>query len=272
MASSFVLPPVIGSASLSCGRASLRNPQGALAAGKGFGKPSETSNGSSKSSPAPILTVPFEYVKIGPLKMFLSLWVMGQEDWSGNEIAAGQIAAVHDATQGSLLISLSEGADAGLEVSRSRDGPLQYRLQEALLMHRLLDDEIAAGQIAAVHDATQGSLLISLSEGADAGLEVSRSRDGPLQYRLQEALLMHRLLDELEDIMGDSSIADDTRVFKLAQQAPSTRFEARSQLGLRDPVGIKVDLWILSVAEHCCVLSCSGLGVEPRNERTWDQG
>eukprot|EP00961_Rhodomonas_salina_P182466 2463175-Rhodomonas_salina.1 len=56
---------------------------------------------------------------------------MGQEDWTGNEVQSGVISAVrcqpparllgvHDATQGSVQISLADGSDASLSVSRSK--------------------------------------------------------------------------------------------------------------------------------------------------------
>jgi len=91
----------------------------------------------------PVMYLPLKSVKVGALRMFLSIWTMAREDWKGSQGDDGTlVAATPDGAGGALIEIKDENQEGGaaIVVWRVEGGTLAYRLKESLLMHALLDE------------------------------------------------------------------------------------------------------------------------------------
>ena len=117
-----------------------------------------------------VVKLDFHDLKLSPLRTFLKFWMIGQDGWQFDE----------NADSGSISLLHRQSSTGGCGVS------FQFALEEA---------------------TARGSLI------------VKRLGEATLAYLLQEALLLHRLLDTLEDLDGDSEIPKDRRLFAMADSA-----------------------------------------------------
>jgi hypothetical protein len=185
-----------------------------MESGKGFAKREPAGKPQGVSNPAgaeeAVMWVPLKSVKSGALRMFLGFWLMGQNGWSSvGEANDGSLTALY-ADGGRIRISILEDDGTGqgpvLEATRVDDAGLVYQLQEVRLRSLQL-----------------------LRQAARPLLRV-RSRAAQ-RFGATQALLLHSLIDELEEIMNDPSIADNKRVFILRVEGGLRN--ARSKLAAR---------------------------------------
>lgn len=71
----------------------------------------------------------------------MGFWLMGQQGWaSTGQDQDGTTTAVFNGGVGSLKIEIVESGSPSVDVYRLVDGGLVYQLQEAVLLHSLLDE------------------------------------------------------------------------------------------------------------------------------------
>lgn len=82
-----------------------------------------------------------------------------------------------------------------------------------------------------------GTGMISIQFDGDYGLRIQRKGKRPsLQYMLQESVLLHSVLDELEAIAfgeGDGDVNDDERLLQFSEENANVLSDARAKLPAR---------------------------------------
>lgn len=122
--------------------------------------------GKEENGPKTILDIPTTNIKVGPLKFFLQIFLVGEQN---NPLPNSWILNQNDETQtldmyhtdgtGMFSIDLKE---YGMTVKRHGQAPsLQYQLQESVLLHALLDE---VEGIAFAEDIELDKRLVQLQE------------------------------------------------------------------------------------------------------------
>jgi hypothetical protein len=131
-------------------------------------------NNNNRSNPKTILDLATSSIKVRPLKFFLQLFLVGQQN---------------SPSQGSWVLTTNDNDD---------------------------NDNGDEGQTLDMYyrDGT-GMFSIHVQQ---SGLKVLRHGQSPsLQYQLQESVLLHSLLDEVEGIAFDQDIQTDKRLLQFVQ-------------------------------------------------------
>eukprot|EP00339_Tiarina_fusa_P023504 CAMPEP_0117054268 /NCGR_PEP_ID=MMETSP0472-20121206/37610_1 /TAXON_ID=693140 ORGANISM="Tiarina fusus, Strain LIS" /NCGR_SAMPLE_ID=MMETSP0472 /ASSEMBLY_ACC=CAM_ASM_000603 /LENGTH=172 /DNA_ID=CAMNT_0004769791 /DNA_START=166 /DNA_END=680 /DNA_ORIENTATION=+ len=106
-----------------------------------FGKNSENES----KGPKPVIALPADSVKAGPLKFFMQIYVVGQQ----NVPAQGSWTLNNNEENGSLDVYYKDGTgmfsvaitDTSIQINRHGQRPsLQYMLQESVFLHGILDE------------------------------------------------------------------------------------------------------------------------------------
>lgn len=126
----------------------------------------------------PVFELPLTGIKVGGLRVTLSLWAVSQQNtpekgtWLVHPADDGVLEMWYNPDQsGMFAVVLSEEADGGGRVSVERHGPqpsLAYLLQESLRLHALLDElaTLAFGGEEGDDIAAEDRLLRLEDEGA----------------------------------------------------------------------------------------------------------
>jgi hypothetical protein len=127
-----------------------------------------------KNGPKTVLDIPCSNVKVGPLKFFLQIFLVGEQNtpvqnsWVLNQNDERQTLDMYF-TDGTGMFSI-DLKEYGMKVWRYGQAPsLQYQLQESVLLHSLLDE---VEGIAFAEDIAEDKRLIQFKESD--GLEKAR--------------------------------------------------------------------------------------------------
>ncbi|KAG7373076.1 hypothetical protein IV203_033800 [Nitzschia inconspicua] len=101
--------------------------------------------GESANGPKVILDIPTNNIKIGPLKFFLQIFLVGEQNnplpnsWVLNQSDETETLDMYH-TDGTGMFSI-DIKEYGMTVKRHGQAPsLQYQLQESVMLHALLDE------------------------------------------------------------------------------------------------------------------------------------
>ncbi|KAG7340409.1 hypothetical protein IV203_023952 [Nitzschia inconspicua] len=130
--------------------------------------------GESSDGPKVILEIPTTNIKIGPLKFFLQIFLVGEQNnplpnsWVLNQNDETQTLDMYH-TDGTGMFSI-DIKEYGMTVKRHGQAPsLQYQLQESVMLHALLDE---VEGIAFAEDIDVEKRLLQLKE--DNALQLAR--------------------------------------------------------------------------------------------------
>eukprot|EP00525_Craspedostauros_australis_P013393 CAMPEP_0198118600 /NCGR_PEP_ID=MMETSP1442-20131203/22388_1 /TAXON_ID= /ORGANISM="Craspedostauros australis, Strain CCMP3328" /LENGTH=221 /DNA_ID=CAMNT_0043776891 /DNA_START=193 /DNA_END=855 /DNA_ORIENTATION=+ len=153
-----------------------------------FGGNSGNSDDASAPSGSPsevIIDLPAKIVKTGPLRFFLQIYLVGEqnkpvkESWFLQNAEDGCLDMYYKDGTGMFSIKLDDDAATGIQIIRSGKAPsLEYRLQESVMLHGVLDELY---QIAyKVEDIDVEKRLLQFddhAEGDDGGSKPTNSID-----------------------------------------------------------------------------------------------
>lgn len=140
----------------------------------------DTDGGSNNDQPTTtILDIPASTVKIGPLKFYLQIFLVGEQ----NKPVTGSWVLNQNDDRGTLDMYYTDGTamfsidlkEYGIKILRYGQKPsLQYMLQESVLLHGLLDEleQLAFG--VEEDEIAEENRLLQFAEGDKEALETAR--------------------------------------------------------------------------------------------------
>eukprot|EP00566_Odontella_aurita_P022229 CAMPEP_0113533296 /NCGR_PEP_ID=MMETSP0015_2-20120614/4522_1 /TAXON_ID=2838 /ORGANISM="Odontella" /LENGTH=233 /DNA_ID=CAMNT_0000432325 /DNA_START=195 /DNA_END=896 /DNA_ORIENTATION=- /assembly_acc=CAM_ASM_000160 len=118
-----------------------------------------------------VLTIPVDSLKVGGLRLYLSLYLMGQQNtpdkgsWRANQVGDSGIDVYYQDRTGALMIDLSEDSKC-ITIDRLGSSPsMQYLMQESAILGGLLDE---LDTIASDEEINEPNRLIQLAAPGNA--------------------------------------------------------------------------------------------------------